>query len=208
MNKFRLITVIIIAAAFVPTAKAYMAAKSRIPEISMGIAPIEQRGDEQNFYTLLSNSGRKYESWIRDGNQYLKRSEYEQAIWAYRKAVKLRPASQEARFLLAVAYEKRFLEGLPGDYTDWENLAASEYEAAIEVADHLPARFNLAILKRRQGKFEEARINLEHILLVGKPGDRLVKNASDLLKEIFEQDVRPNSLSMKVSANSEELCRE
>lgn len=209
MNKYRIILLIIAIAAILPTSKGYLASKSNSIEINGTLAPMEGRKGERDFYNLLTNSERTYKSWIKDGNTYLKRTEYEQAIWAYRKAVRLRPASEEARFLLAFAYEKRLMEGLPGDITNWELLAEKEYKAAIEVADHLPSRFNLAMLQRRQGRFEEARKNLEHILLVSNnKKDKLTLRAEKLLEELFAQDVRPNALSTIISNKPEDTCLE
>ena len=204
MNRYRIIFLSIFLAALIPTAKGYLATKKNKLEITGSIAPLEGRKEERNFYTLLTNAERTYRSWINDGNAYLKRTEYEQAIWAYRKAVRLRPASEEARFLLAVAYEKRLMEGLPGDMTNWELLAENEYKAAIEVADHLPSRFNLAMLQRRQKRYSEARKNLEHILLVNNSKDVLYKRAEKLLEELFDQDVRPDALSTIVSEQTED----
>lgn len=209
MNKFRFIIFVIALAALLPSSKGFLATKSDNVEITGSIAPMQGRKGEVDFYNLLTNAERTYKSWIRDGNAYLRRTEYEQAIWAYRKAVRLRPAAEEARFLLAVAYEKRLMEGLPGDITNWELLAEKEYKAAIEVADHLPSRFNLAMLQRRQKRYEEARKNLEHILLV-KTGnkDKLAIRAEKLLEELFDQDVRPDALSTIVSRNPEDTCSE
>ncbi|MBU1106349.1 MAG: hypothetical protein KKB51_06750 [Candidatus Riflebacteria bacterium] len=167
------------------------------------IAPISGRRAEANFYSMLNNSGREYRGWIKDGRNYLARREYEQAIWAFRKAVKLQPATEEARFLLAMTYEKRGLEGLPGDTTDWDTLAAKEYTAAIELADHLPSRFNLALLHRRHERLSEARHHLEHIVLVDNRTS-LAKRASTELSAIFAQDMRPRSLSTIIRDSSHE----
>jgi len=68
---------------------------------------------------------------------------------------------------------------------------------AIELADHLPARFNLALLYRRLGHFEEARRHLEHILMVKESGS-LARRAEAELGALFHQDVRPRSISTKV----------
>lgn len=171
-------------------------------ELATGIAPFEGRGKEPTFYPHLTKEPRSYASWVRDGHKYMKRLEFEQAILAFRKATKLQPASQEARFLLAQAYEKRGLEGLPGDYTQWDRLAAQEYELAVALADHLPARYNLALLQLRIGSLEASRRNLEHILLVGKPNHSLYKKAEQRLAENFEQAVRPGALSVVIQGDS------
>ena len=68
---------------------------------------------------------------------------------------------------------------------------------AIEVADHLPSRFNLAILQRRLERYGEARRNLEHILLVSN-SKTLKKKASAELQALFHQDVRPRGISNEV----------
>ena len=197
MKKQTLILIVLLLAVFLPTSRAYLANSRQKPYMEGQIVPIEGRNAEVNFYSLLNNSGREYDSWIKDGRKYLKRKEYEQAIWAFRKAVKLRPAAEEARFLLGWTYEKRGLEGLPGDMTNWDRLAENEYVIAIEVADHLPSRYNLAILQRRLERFDEARRNLEHILLV--TDSKTLKNkASSELQALFHQDVRPRGISNEV----------
>ncbi len=188
---------VLLLAVFLPTSRAYLASSMNKPYMEGSIAPINGRKSEVNFYSLLNNSGREYESWIKDGRKYLKRKEYEQAIWAFRKAVKLRPAAEEARFLLGWTYETRGLEGLPGDYTNWDKLAENEYVMAIEVADHLPSRFNLAILQRRLERYDEARRNLEHILLVTNSATMKKKAAAEL-QALFHQDVRPRGISNEV----------
>lgn len=197
MKNQNLIILVLLLAVFLPTSRAYLANSRQKPYMEGQIAPIYGRNSEVNFYSLLNNSGREYESWIKDGRQYLKKKEYEQAIWAFRKAIKLRPAAEEARFLLACTYEKRGLEGLPGDTTNWDRLAENEYLMAIEVADHLPSRFNLAILQRRLQRFSEARRNLEHILLVTE-SKNLKQKASAELKALFAQDVRPRGISNEI----------
>ena len=188
---------VLLLAVFLPTSRAYLASSSSKPYMEGSIAPINGRKSEVNFYSLLNNSGREYESWIKDGRKYLKRKEYEQAIWAFRKAVKLRPAAEEARFLLGWTYETRGLEGLPGDYTNWDKLAENEYVMAIEVADHLPSRYNLAILQRRLERYDEARRNLEHIRLVTN-SPTMKKKAAAELQALFHQDVRPRGISNEV----------
>lgn len=180
--------------------EAYLASNPDNLMLNTPVAPMKGRKSEANFYTLMNNSGREYRSWINDGRKYMNRREYEQAILAFRKAVKLQPASEEARFLLAWSYEKRGLEGLPGDTTDWDSLAAKEYTAAIELADHLPSRFNLAILHRRHERFEEARRHLEHILLINHQNS-IGRKASTELAALFEQDMRPRGISSRIKDN-------
>ena len=197
MKRQNFIIFVILLAVFLPTSKAYLANSVNKPYMEGSIAPIYGRNSEVNFYSLLNNSGREYESWIKDGRKYLKRKEFEQAIWAFRKAVKLRPASEEARFLLGWTYETRGLEGLPGETTNWDLLAENEYTMAIEVADHLPSRFNLAILQRRLERYDEARRNLEHILLVTN-SKTMKKKASLELQALFHQDVRPRGISNEI----------
>lgn len=176
---------------------AYLASNPEGLMMRTPIAPIGGRKTEVNFYSMLNNSGREYQSWIKSGRTYIKRKEYEQAILAIRKAIKLRPAAEEARFLLAWTYEKRGLEGLPGDMTNWDDLAVKEYTAAIELADHLPSRFNLAVLHRRNERFVEARRHLEHILIINSNG-ALGKKAATELTSIFEQNVRPEAISSNI----------
>ncbi len=197
MKRQTIFLFIILLAIFLPTSRAYLASSMKKPYMEGDIAPIYGRNSEVNFYSLMKNSGREYDSWIKDGKKYLKRKEFEQAIWAFRKAVKLRPAAEEARFLLGWTYETRGLEGLPGDYTNWDKLAENEYSIAIEVADHLPSRFNLAILQRRLERYDEARRNLEHILLVTN-SKTMKKRASAELQALFHQDVRPRGISNEV----------
>lgn len=197
MKRQNFLLLLMLLTIFLPTGRAYLANSMKKPYMETSIPPVDGRNSEVNFYSFLNNSGREYESWIKDGRQYLKRKEYEQAIWAFRKAVKLRPAAEEARFLLGWTYETRGLEGLPGDYTNWDKLAENEYTMAIEIADHLPSRYNLAILQRRLERYEEARRNLEHILLVTNSSS-LKKKASAELQALFHQDVRPRGISNEV----------
>jgi len=180
-----------------------MASKGDGKILHSPISPVSGRRAEANVYSMLNTSSREYRGWIKDGRKYLTRREYEQAIWAFRKAIKIQPAAEEARFLLAWTYEKRGLEGLPGDTTDWDTLAAKEYTAAIELADHLPSRFNLALLHRRHERFSEARRQLEHIVLIGNKTS-LAKRASSELSAIFAQDMRPRSISTRFRDSSHE----
>ena len=111
-NRFLLITVLLFIAFFAGS-KAYMASKEDDRLMHSPIAPMSGRKAEANFYSMLNNSGREYRSWIRDGRTYLSRREFEQAIWAFRKAIKLQPAAEEARFLLALTYENAALKAFP-----------------------------------------------------------------------------------------------
>jgi Flp pilus assembly protein TadD len=196
--KKRFLTIIAVFAAVLYSGPiAYMASKPETMLQNSPVPPMNGRKSEANFYSMLNNSGREYNSWLRDGKNYLNRREYEQAIWAFRKAAALRPASEEIHFLLAWTYEKRGAEGLPGDMTDWENLAIREYTAAVEIADHLPSRFNLAILHRKNNRFSEARRHLEHIVLVDSQ-NHLGRKAAAELAAVFEQDMRPHSISSTI----------
>lgn len=197
MKKLFLILFLTSAALLLSGPTAYLASQSEGMMMHTPVAPMTGRKTEVNFYSMINNSGREYQSWVRDCRTYINRREYEQAILAIRKAIKLRPAAEEARFLLAWAYEKRGLEGLPGDMTNWDELAAREYTAAIELADHLPSRFNLAILHRRNDRYEEARRHLEHIVLINNQGT-LGKKAAIELASIFEQDMRPRAISSSI----------
>jgi len=201
-NRFLLITFLLFVAFFAGS-KAYMANREGDRLMHSPLAPMYGRKSEANFYSMLNNSGREYRGWIRDGRNYLARREYEQAIWAFRKAVKLQPAAEEARFLLAWTYEKRGLEGLPGDSTDWDALAIKEYTAAIELADHLPARYNLALLHRRHDRFSEARRHLEHIMMIDNRSG-LARRARNELSALFAQDMRPRSISTTFRDSSHE----
>jgi tetratricopeptide (TPR) repeat protein len=183
--------------AFWPFRQAFLAGKNFSKKLQAPVAPVEGRKTEYKAQNLLNNSGVEYSTWLKRGKKYRQRKEYEQAILAFRKAVYLRPADEEARFLLAWCYEKRGLEGLPGDMTNWEALAEQEYLAAIALADHLPARYNLAILYRRQERLDEARKHLEHILLINKPGS-LTRKAENELSALFHQSMRPRHIAVDI----------
>ncbi len=182
---------------FWPMGHAFMAGDGFVKTVTAPIAPINGRKAESRANGLLNNSGVSYSTWLRRGRNYINRREYEQAILAFRKALRLRPAEEEARFLLAWCYEKRGLEGLPGDATDWDMLAEQEYLAAVSLADHLPARYNLALLYRRHERFGEARAHLEHILLTGKRNS-LAQMAEAELSDIFHQDMRPRHIAVDI----------
>lgn len=185
---------------FWPFRQAFLAGNGFSKRITAPVAPIKGRRGETRVLGLLNNSGVSYGTWLSRGKSYIRRKEYEQGILAFRKASYLRPADEEARFLLAWCYEKRGQEGLPGDQTDWDALAEQEYRAAVALADHLPARFNLALLFRRQKRFEEARRQLEHILLTGK--HRSLKSKAEAeLAAIFEQSMRPEHIAVDIVEN-------
>jgi tetratricopeptide (TPR) repeat protein len=196
MKRKLLLITIAFAGLFWPVHRAFMASGGFNKVVVVPVPPMKGRKTEKQFYSMLNNSGKSYQTWLKRGKGYIKRREYEQAILAFRKAIDLRPAEEEARFLLAWSYEKRGLEGLPGDSTNWEKLAENEYNKAINLADHLPARYNLAVLLRRNRRFSEARSHLEHILLVN-PALALKKKAQAELADLFHQDMRPRHISIE-----------
>ncbi len=158
------------------------------------VAPAAGRGAERRALAWLSRDPTSFPAWMAAGRGYLGRKEFEQAIWAFRKAVEMRPLSSEARFLLGVAFERRAREGLPGDLTAWERLAETEYRAAAGLDDHLPARFNLGILYERQGRHEEARREYEHILTIA-PTSALGRRARTALDRTVAADLLPRVLA-------------
>lgn len=195
MKRNHFLLIIVLLGTFWPLRQAFLAGKNFSRKIQAPVAPMEGRKTERSVRNLLNDSGVAYTTWMQRGKKYIQRKEYEQAILAFRKAVYLRPAEQEARFLLAWCYEKRGREGLPGDMTNWETLAEQEYLAAIALADHLPARYNLAILYRQQERFDEARKHLEHILLINKP-DPLTRKAEKEISALFHQSMRPRHIAV------------
>lgn len=197
-NHLVLIIILILLGLFCPFRQAFLAGKNFIEKLQAPVAPLYGRKNENKAQNFLNNSGVEFSTWLKRGKKYIQRKEYEQAILAFRKAVYLRPADEEARFLLAWCYEKRGLEGLPGDMTDWEVLAEQEYLAAIALADYLPARYNLALLYRRQERLDEARKHLEHILLINKPG-LLTRKAKNELSALFHQSMRPRHIAQDIS---------
>ena len=70
MKRQNIILFILILAIFLPTSRAYLANSMKKPYMEGSIAPIYERNSEVNFYSLLNNSGREYESWIKDGKKY------------------------------------------------------------------------------------------------------------------------------------------
>ncbi|NLM17432.1 MAG: tetratricopeptide repeat protein [Candidatus Riflebacteria bacterium] len=185
-------------ALFVPTSKAYMASKNQFENGSLPPYDGRDESSYEDLYGYLSASQKEYELWVKDGRNYMKRKEYEQAILAFRKAKALKPAADEARYLLGCAYEKRQNEGLFGDTTDFAALAADEYRQAIILADNLPARYNLALLCRQNGDFENARIHLEHILAVSE-NKFLRGKAKEELNEVIAQHLRPKMLKQQLA---------
>ncbi len=158
------------------------------------IPPLHGRQGEAGMMQFLSKPRFTAEYWLRKGRGYLGRKEYEQAILAFRKAVAEKPLFAEAHFLLAVSYENRGLEGLPGDRTSWDYLAENELRTAISLADFLPARYNLALLLERQGNLAAARPEFEHILTVS-PQSKLGKLSKDALERNIQANLLPGALS-------------
>ena len=162
--------------------------------------PIPRQGGrkkESGVTGYLTRSPREFPYWMTMAKQYLGRKEYEQAIIALRKAVRLRPMAEEARFLLGHSYELRGREGLPGNLTAWDYLAEKEYLMAIGIADYLPARYNLAMLYERLERYEEARVELEHIMTIS-PGSHLGKLAARALEGNFDIDLIPRTFTTKL----------
>lgn len=133
-------------------------------------------------------------SWFNQARTYLSRGEIEQAIWALRKANRLRPLWAQSHFLLGVAYVRRLDQGLPGDGTDWLALAIKETETATQLDDYLPAWYNLGHLHLRSGKPEAARQAWEHILLIS-PRSSLGQRASRSLSRLNEACTLPDALT-------------
>jgi tetratricopeptide (TPR) repeat protein len=200
MKRKLFITAILFAAFVHPVHKAYMSNREFGIKREIPVPPIYGRKKESKCYKYLSKPLRTYNYWMRKGKSYLTRKEFEQAILAFRKASKLRPTSEETRFLLAHSYEKRSMEGLPGDTTNWEQLAIDEYQAAIILADHLPSRYNLALLYQRLDEHTKARKELEHILTIS-PSSSLGRKAQTALARVFAQDYTPTHLSVNYPQN-------
>jgi len=144
-------------------------------------------------YLLAPDTG--FATWLRRGRNFFARQEFEQAIWAFRKALREKPLAEEAHFLLGCSYVARGAEGLPGDQTAWDDLAESAFHAAIAVGDHLPARFNLGILLTRLGRLDEARREWEHILTVS-PRSRLGRLARQALARNMDADLLPRTVGI------------
>ena len=134
---------------------------------------------------------------MRRGKRYLQRLEFEQAVWAFRKARRQEPTNAEVHFFLGFTYEKRGLQGLPGDQTSWDQLAEASYRQAIALEDFLPARHNIARLLERTNRFSLARKEWEHILLIAPKG-ALAQAAKKALARNIEADLLPETLSRKL----------
>ena len=179
-----------------PLRKAFVANAGYSLSREIPAPPRKGRKNERKSYSWINRPARTYTYWMGKGKRYLAKREYEQAIWAFRKASKLRPASEISRFMLAFTYEKRALEGLPADLTNWESLAENEYKSAIFIADYLPARYNLALLYKRNGKIAAAQKELEHILTIS-PSGKIGNLAKSMLVKVIELDYKPRSMSIK-----------
>lgn len=150
--------------------------------------------NEYQLNNYLSDVPSFDEKWKKVGKKYLMQKEYEQAILAFRKAIKANPTSAENYFLLAYAYEKRGTEGLPNDQTQWFKLAEKAYRHAISLEDHLPSKYNLAVLLIQQQKYEEAKHLLEYILLVSPKNKSLIKKTKTTLNYLHNIYTYPNLL--------------
>ncbi len=159
--------------------------------------PAKGRGAEGSGMQYLTRPDRTFGYWMARGREYLARTEYEQAILAFRKALKERPMSEEAHFLAGCSYERRGRECLPGDATNWDELAEQEYRAAIAVADYLPARYNLGMLLNRLERDNEARKEFEHILTV-RPRSQIGRLARAALERNVQSDFLPRLLEHRI----------
>jgi tetratricopeptide (TPR) repeat protein len=179
-----------------PTGKGWMFSLPQSYDSSireLPIPPLGGRTREQSVTRYLSRTGVPFSTWFAKGKNYLARKEFEQAILAFRKAIECKPLSAETHFLLGVAYEARGKEGLPGDQVSWDLLAEREYRYCISLDDYLPARYNLGMLLSRIGRKEDARGELEHILLVS-PKSQVGKLAKRALDLEFENGLLPETL--------------
>lgn len=165
--------------------------------------PAKGRGAESAGMAYLTKPERSFGYWMARGREYLARTEYEQAILAFRKALKERPVSEEAHFLAGIAYERRGRECLPGDATNWDELAEQEYRAAIAVADYLPARYNLGMLLNRLERADEARKEFEHILTV-RPRSQIGGMARLALERNVQSDFLPRLLEHRIPDGQKE----
>lgn len=205
--------IIVFGALFLPWREA--ALRSALDETGrlrqVPVPPAAGRGAERRVQAWLSRDPTSFAAWMAAGRGYLARKEFEQAIWAFRKAVEMQPLSSEARFLLGVAFERRGREGLPGDLTAWDRLAETEYRTAAGLDDHLPSRFNLGLLCERQGRYDEARREFEHILTIA-PQSVLGRRAKTALERTVAADLLPRLLSQRLplgrTAEVEEEGRE
>jgi len=169
----------------------------------ISVPPMKGRGEESRAYPYLFKPPVSFSTWLARGKKYMGRKEFEQAIWAFRKACEQKPLSAEVHFLLGVSYVLRGLEGLPGDQTGWDLIAENEFRTAVSLSDHLPARFNLGMLLERVGRPEEARKQWEHILIIS-PRSKLGNLAKSALKRNVDADLLPDILSI----NLPDQCRD
>lgn len=205
MKKRTLLTTLVLLAILWPNGKAFMSnqeLESLSPHETPNV-PSNGRRAESAGNAYLTKFPTTFKTWFQKGKNYLGRKEYEQAILAFRKALKEKPLSPETHFLLGVAYEARGKEGLPGDVTSWDTLAESEYQAAICHGDHLPARFNLGMLLQRLERPQEARHEWEHILTVS-PKSTLGNRAQTALDRNIDSDLLPQSLTITTSEEGDE----
>ncbi len=187
--------IIVLGALFIPWREA--ALRGRLDETGrlrqVPLPPLAGRSAERRGLPYLTKDPTSYARWLAAGKGYLARREFEQAVWAFRKALEMQPLSSEAHFLLGVSFERRGLEGLPGDLTSWDLLAEEEYRAAIGLDDHLPARYNLGRLLERLGRHAEAGREFEHILTIA-PSSAVGRRARTALDRTFAADLLPRTL--------------
>lgn len=165
-------------------------------EEEMPMPPMKGRGGEGK-HGYLFKPEIPYQVWFARGKSFLRRREYEQAILAFRKALREKPLSAEGHFLLGAAYEARGKEGLPGDVTSWDTLAEYEYRSSVALGDYLPARYNLGLLMTRQSRLDEARKEWEHILTIS-PKSSLGNLARRAMERNVEADMLPDLLEIKL----------
>lgn len=159
-------------------------------------APLKGRREGGAMGYLLKPEA-SYGTWLSKGKSYFAKQDYEQALWAFRKALRERPLAEEAHFLLGCTYVARGAEGLPGDVTAWDDLAEAAFRGAIKLADHLPSRYNLGLLLTRRGRAPEARLEFEHILTV-KPSSSLGTLARRALDRNIQADLLPRMLAIEL----------
>jgi tetratricopeptide (TPR) repeat protein len=179
----------------IPTGKAFMSTVS-LSEKALHEAPLppmKGRSAEKGMNGYLTRPDTSLAVWLKKGKSYYARKEYEQAIWAFRKALRENPMAGEVHFLLGVTYEARGKEGLPGDMTSWDTLAERSYRSAIAAGDYLPARFNLGMLFTRLARHDEARREWEHILTIS-PKSSLGSHAKKALTRNFTRITLPEVL--------------
>lgn len=185
-------------ALLIPTGKAFMSNGYSNTSGSLGeipVPPLHGRKSERIPNAYFTKPETSFQTWLKRGKSFLARTEYEQAILAFRKALKENPLSEYTHFLLGIAYEHRGKEGLPGDSTAWDTLAENEYKISIAIADYLPARFNLGMLLHRLDRPEEAKREWEHVLTIN-PGSPSGRRSQKALERTFQSDVTPQTLSI------------